>query len=57
MEIEVILLGIGFFLSFVLLVLLIVLATQKTDKRLPPRSRIKGDLKKIKEQIKTSKEE
>jgi len=57
MEIEVILLGIGFLLSFVLLVLLIVLATQKTDKRPLPRSRIKGDLKKIKEQIKTGKDD
>ena len=49
MELEVILLGSGFLLSFILLILLVVLALQ--NGRPPQRSKVKTDLKKIKEQI------
>ena len=44
------LLGNGFFLSFVLLILLIALAFSG-DKKKPQKKRVKSDLKKIKEQI------
>ena len=47
---EIILLTNGFFLSFLLLVLLIVLSFQKRDYP-KIKSRVREDLKKIKEQI------
>ena len=47
---ELILLINGFFLAFILLVLLVILAS-KNGRRLQARGRIREELKKIKEQI------
>lgn len=50
MEVEIILLANGFFLSFLLFVMLLLLASQTSSPR-KKRARIKEDLKKIKAQI------
>jgi len=50
MDTIMLLLANGFFLSFILLVLLIMLSSQLRSKK-PDKIKIKADLKKIKEQI------
>lgn len=51
MDLAIILLGNGFFLSFILLVLLIILASQNGRSQRKKRGKVKEDIKKIKKQI------
>ena len=51
MDLTIILLGNGFLLSFILLVLLIILASQNGRSHRKKKGKIKEDLKKIKAQI------
>lgn len=57
MDLTIILLGNGFLLSFILLVLLIILASQNGRSQRKKRGKVKEDIKKIKAQINGEDEE